>query len=164
MSRPISSTALRRLLILIIIAPHLAAGVWSYEWFPFSSYPMYSTVRSEPVYRHYILKGFRQVEVNGEVRREEVLFRSREYLWPFDEPGLMQSFAGLVRAKRFDDVTAGLTEIAERHRYRQRRYPERNYPEIHGLALYRTVWRALPGAPNIHEPEQVELIREVTLQ
>jgi hypothetical protein len=153
----------RRLLILAIIAPHLAAGVWSFEWFPFSSYPMYSTLRREPVYKFLMLKAFRQIEVNGEIRREEVKFRSRQYLWPFDEPGLMQSFAGLIQARRLDDVASGLYEIAHRYRVRRQLYPERNLPEIHGLSLYRAEWRALPGAPNVHEPDQLELIREVVL-
>jgi hypothetical protein len=163
MSLQLSLATGRRLLILVIIAPHLAAGILSFEWFPFSSYPMYSTLRREPVYKFFMLRAFRHVEVNGQIQREDLEFRSRQYLWPFDEPGLLQSFAGLIQARRMDDVSAGLQEIAHRYRVRRQLYPDRNFPEIHGLSLYRAQWRALPGAPNVHEPESLELIREVVL-
>lgn len=124
------------------------------EHWPFSNYPMFSTVHQQHVLRWPRLFG---VTADG---REIALVR-HDYLAPLDQSRLP---LGLRRIEQMDDsdgrLRQALADILRRYEIR-REAGEHEGPPLRGLRLYTVTWDLEPYAANLDHPRSRELVAEV---
>jgi hypothetical protein len=142
------------LLIFGVIAGHGYDIVTRQEHWPFSNYPMFSTV-----HRTRVLRWFRLYGVTDDNR--EVAIVKYAYLWPLDQSRLP---LGLRRVYRREGNGARLREaVADALvRYEHRREAGlHDGPHLRSLRLYQVDWELEPYAANIDRPIDRELLVEV---
>ena len=140
-------------LILFVIAGSLYDIGTRQEHWPFSNYPMFSTVHREPS-----LTWLRLFGVTAENR--EVALLSYNELWPLDQSRLP------LGVRRFADkpesaprVQAALTDVLQRYNARRAK-GEIQGPELRAVRLYKMGWRLEPFAANLDRPTTRQLVAE----
>src|SRR5215217_2102994 len=142
------------LLIFGVITGHAYDIVTRQEHWPFSNYPMFSTV-----HRSRVLNWFRLYGVTDDNREVPVV--KYAYLWPLDQSRLP---LGLRRVYRREGNGPRLREAVQDAlaRYERRRENgQHNGPHLRSLRLYQVQWELEPYAANIDRPKDRELLVEV---
>jgi hypothetical protein len=150
----IGRLVMAHLLILGIVGSSLYDIATEQEHFPFSNYPMFSTVHRAPVLRWYRLFG---VTPDG----QEVALLRHSHLWPLDQSRLP---LGLRRIHQQLGSKARLKEaLADILRRYERRRAAGNHdgPAVRAVRLYELAWDLEPYAANLDRPASRELIAEV---
>jgi hypothetical protein len=141
------------LLILFVIAGSAYDIGTRQEHWPFSNYPMFSTVHQRP-----FLTWLRLFGVTADNR--EIALLSYNDLWPLDQSRLP---LGLRRMADAPDsgprVQAAITDVILRYNKR-RAAGEITGPELRAIRLYRMGWSLEPFAANLDRPSSRELLAE----
>jgi hypothetical protein len=140
-------------IILFVIAGSLYDIGTRQEHWPFSNYPMFSTVHREPT-----LTWLRLFGVTAE-NREVALLRYNE-LWPLDQSRLP------LGLRRFADqpdsgprLQGALRDVLRRYNARRAK-GEIKGPELRALRLYKVGWTLEPFAANLERPSTRQLVAE----
>ena len=142
---------LAHVMIALISVGSLGCILADQELWPFSNYPMYSTMHSAS-FTHLLLYG---VTTDGEIR-----LSWSSYWYPLRVLGIQTAF---FRMGRFEDVKpridAAIRSLA--YYYDARRWQNRHHgPPIRGLRLYECSWTLQPWARNRETPENKRLVGE----
>jgi hypothetical protein len=148
----------RRLLLAHVLIAGVVGGsfydiVTRQEHWPFSNYPMFSTV-----HRSTTLRWLRLYGVTADDREVPVVKYS--YLFPLDQSRLP---LGLRRYLNGEDGNEKLKEavVDALRRYEQRRLAhEHAGPALRALRLYQVRWDVRPYAANLEQPASRELLAE----
>ncbi len=141
------------LLILFVLAGSAYDIATRQEHWPFSNYPMFSTVHREPVLTWLRLFG---VTADG----REVPLLSYNDLWPFDQSRLP------LGLRRMADQPGGAARLQGAigdvlDRYNARRAEgEINGPAFQAIRLYKVGWTLEPFAANLDNPATRVLMAE----
>jgi hypothetical protein len=145
--------AIAHFLILFVIGGSLYDIGTRQEHWPFSNYPMFSTIHRRPT-----LTWLRLFGVTAE-NREVALLKYNE-LWPLDQSRLP---LGLRRIADGPDarprLQGALTDVMRRYNERRAK-GEINGPELRAVRLYKVGWTLEPFAANLDQPESRELVAE----
>jgi hypothetical protein len=143
------------LLIAAVVGGSLYDIVKSQEHWPFSDYPMFSTIHR----RHVLENWYRVFGVTPD--GEEVAILAYPELWPLDQSRLPLGIRRLAQQPGNETkVHAALTDILRR--YEERRIAGRHDgPAFRGLRLYSLAWDLEPNAANLDRPRSRMLIAEV---
>jgi len=151
MSRP--RLVLAHILIVGLIGGSFYDILTRQEHWPFSNYPMFSTVHQQHVLRWPRLFG---VTSDG---REIALVR-HDYLAPLDQSRLP---LGLRRIQQQDGsaprLREALADILRRYE-RRRESGEHDGPPLRGIRLYNVTWDLEPYAANLDHPRSRDLVAE----
>ena len=143
-------------LILFVIAGSAYDILTRQEHWPFSNYPMFSSVHRRPV-----LTWLRLFGVTGDNR--EVALLSYNDLWPLDQSRLP---LGLRRIADAPDsgprLQRALTDVMLRYNERRAK-GEIAGPELRGVRLYRLGWSLEPFGANLNAPSSRELLAEASI-
>ncbi len=138
--------------LLIGSAYDIATGT---EHWPFSPYPMFSSVEREPVLDSLVIAG-----VTADAATELPL-RDRSFVDPFDQCRLVTAFQR-VRNRR-DDGTQLRTMLGDvLARYERLRHAGRHEgPALRAIRIYAAHWTLDPHAANVDTPDSMTLLGEV---
>ena len=126
------------------------------EHWPFSPYPMFSTVEREPR-----LERLRVVGVTREGLPREIPLLDRPLIEPFDQCRLSTAFARTYNNPARRHLTEEmLRDLLERYE-RRRDAGEHQGPPLSSVRLYRMQWALDPNAANVNEPDRRERLSEV---
>jgi hypothetical protein len=143
------------LLILFVIAGSLYDIVTKQEHWPFSNYPMFSTIHRRP-----ILTWFRLFGVT-EDNREIALLKYND-LWPLDQSRLPLGLRRIADAPgSAPRLHEAIEDVMLRYNTRQAR-GEIKGPRLRAVRLYRLEWPLEPFAANLDRPSSRELVSEAT--
>jgi hypothetical protein len=154
-------TLRRQILIHLLIAGVIAGSLYdivtSQEHWPFSDYPMFSTIHRKPTLDNwYRLYG---VTLDGQ---ERAILRYSE-LWPLDQSRLPLGIRRIDQSGGSETrVRAALEDILRRYEAR-RAQGLHHGPSLKAIRLYSVSWDLEPHAANIDRPRSKRLITEVTL-
>jgi hypothetical protein len=124
------------------------------EHFPFSNYPMFSTVHRTPTLRWYRLFG---VTTDG----REVALLKYSHLWPLDQSRLPLGLRRIHQQGGYEPrLKDALADILRRYELR-RSAGDHDGPRLGGVRLYEIGWDLEPYAANLDRPTSRELIAEV---
>jgi hypothetical protein len=141
-------------LILGIVGSSVYDIATEQEHFPFSNYPMFSTVHRTPTLRWYRLFG---VTTDG----REVALLNYSQLWPLDQSRLPLGLRRIHQEPGNETrLKEALSDILRRYE-RRRAAGEHDGPPVRGLRLYEIGWDLEPYAANLGQPGSRELIAEV---
>jgi len=141
-------------LILGIVGSSVYDIATEQEHFPFSNYPMFSTVHRTPTLRWYRLFG---VTTDG----REVALLKYSQLWPLDQSRLPLGLRRIHQEPGHETrLKEALSDILQRYE-RRRAAGEHDGPPVCGLRLYEIGWDLEPYAANLERPGSRELIAEV---
>ena len=144
---------LAHLLIVFVLAGSAYDIGTRQEHWPFSNYPMFSTIHREPVLTWLRLFG---VTADG----REIPLLSYNDLWPLDQSRLP---LGLRRLADQPDggqrLQAAITDVLLRYNTR-RAHGEIEGPELQAIRLYKVGWTLEPFAANIDRPSSRVLMAE----
>ena len=146
---------LAHLLIAAVVGGSLYDIATSQEHWPFSNYPMFSTV-----HRKHVLDNWSRVfGVTSDGR--EVAILAYPELWPLDQSRLPLGIRRLAQEPGSGSrVQAALADILRR--YEERRIAGRHDgPAFEGLRLYSLGWDLEPNAANLDRPRSKVLVAEV---
>jgi hypothetical protein len=125
------------------------------EHWPFSNYPMFSSVHRQPT-----LTWLRLFGVTDE-NREVAILKYNE-LWPLDQSRLP------LGLRRFVDqpdsgprLQGALSDVLRRYNARREK-GEIKGPELRALRLYKVGWTLEPFAANLDQPSTRELVAEAS--
>jgi len=151
---PSHRLVLAHLLIAGVIGGSLYDIATRQEHWPFSNYPMFSTVHREAVLTWPRLFG---VTPDG----QEVALLQYEYLQPLDQSRLPLGLRRLYqRPENESRVRTALADVLVR--YEQRREARaHDGPPLRAIRLYSVEWPLEPFAANIDTPSSRTLIAEV---
>lgn len=122
------------------------------DW-PFSSYPMFWSVRSSEL-SALSLYG---VTADG----EEILFNDVRYTHPFDITKTRVSLGKIHKdPERRHQIDDALRDFLRRYET-GRMVGRHDGPPLVGIRLYNVHWKLDPWARNAHQPDEGELIAEV---
>jgi hypothetical protein len=140
-------------LILFVIAGSLYDIGTRQEHWPFSNYPMFSSVHRQPT-----LTWLRLFGVTDD-NREVAILKYNE-LWPLDQSRLP------LGLRRFVDqpdsgprLQGALSDVLRRYNTRREK-GEIKGPELRALRLYKVGWTLEPFAANLDQPSTRELVAE----
>jgi len=156
--RPRSMSYARLAFVHLLIAGVAAGSVYDIatrqEHWPFSDYPMFSTVHRERTLTWPRLYG---VEHNG----EETPLLDSAYLAPLDQSRLPLGLRRIAQAPGSGDrLRRAIADCL--HRYDQRlSRGDHHGPALVGIRLYLVTWRLQPNAANIDRPDDRQLLAEV---
>jgi len=144
---------LAHLLILGVVGGSLYDIGTRQEHWPFSNYPMFSTIHKEPK-----LVWFRVFGVTSDNR--EIPLNSHETLWPLDQSRLPLGLRRLAQTRGNEArVRTAIADVLDRYE-RRRKAGELDGPALQGIRLYRVAWTLQPYASNLETPDSRELIAE----
>lgn len=148
--------ALAHALILFVIGGSAYDIVTRQEHWPFSNYPMFSTVHRRPVLTWLRLFG---VTVDNQ---ERPLLRYNE-LYPLDQSRLPLGLRQLASLPDGDvRVQSAISDVL--HRYNERRAQgEIKGPELRSIRLYRMQWEVQPFARNLDRPMSRQQLAEASV-
>jgi hypothetical protein len=142
--------------ILFVIAGSAYDIATRQEHWPFSNYPMFSSVHRRPV-----LTWLRLFGVTPDNR--EVALLSYNDLWPLDQSRLP---LGLRRIADAPDsgprLQRAITDVMVRYNERQAR-GEISGPALRAVRLYKLGWTLEPFGANLNEPSSRELLAEASV-
>jgi hypothetical protein len=140
-------------IILFVIAGSLYDIGTRQEHWPFSNYPMFSSVHRQPT-----LTWLRLFGVTDD-NREVPLLKYNE-LWPLDQSRLP---LGLRRVADQPDsgprLQDALSDVLNRYNARREK-GEIKGPELRALRLYKIAWTLEPFAANLDRPSTRQLVAE----
>jgi hypothetical protein len=143
-------------LIVFVIAGYAYDIGTRQEHWPFSNYPMFSTVHRSPV-----LTWLRLFGVTADNR--EIPLLSYNDLWPLDQSRLP---LGLRRIADAPDggrrLRGAITDVMLRYNERRAR-GEIAGPELRAIRLYKLGWTLEPFAANLDRPSSRELLAEAAV-
>jgi len=154
-------TLRRQILIHLLIAGVIAGSLYdivtSQEHWPFSDYPMFSTIhRKSTLDNWYRVFG---VTPDGQ---ERAILRYSE-LWPLDQSRLPLGIRRIDQSAGSETrVRAALEDILRRYEARRAAGRHRG-PPLKAIRLYSVSWDLEPDAANIDRPRSKRLIAEVAL-
>lgn len=129
------------------------------EYWPFSQYPMFSSVAPG-----YSLSGLQLYGVAREAPHREIPLRASDYIEPFDQARLSVALDRIGsrrnperRQKLLDDALLDCLERYEKFRLDGRH----DGPPIRGVKLYRAEWRLDAAVGDVNRPDHRELVAEV---
>jgi hypothetical protein len=148
-------SAVVHLLITGVLAGSLYDIIKSQEHWPFSDYPMFSTVHRT----HVLDNWYRVFGITREGREVPIL--AYPELWPLDQSRLPLGIRRLAQEPGNDArVQAALADILRR--YEERRIAGRHDgPAFEGLKLYRLGWDLEANGANLDRPRSRVLVAEV---
>jgi hypothetical protein len=142
-------------LILFVILGSLYDITTKQEHWPFSNYPMFSTVHRRPT-----LTWLRLFGVTADNR--EIALLSYNELWPLDQSrlplGLRRIADSPNSGQRLRDA---ITDVMLRYNTRQAR-GEIMGPKLRAVRLYKLDWTLEPFAANLDRPSSRQLLAEAT--
>lgn len=150
--------SIRRILLVHVLVFGVVAGSFydiltRQEHWPFSNYPMFSTV-----HRQTVLTWLRLFGVTAEGREFPLL--SYNDLWPLDQSRLPLGLRRIVAAPGGDErARLALTDVMLRYNAR-RENGDIEGPAIEAVRLYRMSWPLEPFARNLETPSSKVLIAE----
>jgi hypothetical protein len=122
------------------------------EHWPFSPYPMYSTMDVSETYSFLRLYGVLQRSPLVEVPLDDNI-----YLQPLDNSRLPPALERAAMENRLDEAMADCLA-----RYESARQAGRHGgPRLVGVRLYRLTWTLQPSASNVDQPDRKELLGDV---
>ena len=144
---------IRFLFILMLTAFSVYCAIFSFEYFPFSNYPMYSKIKSKPILRMYFIYGKMQDDKDW-----KMISRTRGYFAPFVSQYMSQLF------KKFNKHDKPRWRKAARafwswYEYR-RKSGFHQGPEFDEIMVAKTVFEMRPDLSNIMTPK---IIRPVVV-
>jgi hypothetical protein len=140
-------------LILFVIAASLYDIGTRQEHWPFSNYPMFSTVHRQPV-----LTWLRLFGVTSDNR--EIPLLSYNELWPLDQSRLPLGLRRIADEPGSGPRLQGaITDVMRRYNAR-RAQGEIKGPELRAIRLYKMGWDLEPFAANLNHPSTRELLAE----
>jgi hypothetical protein len=144
--------------LLAFVGIHAFENLIKSEHWPFCSYPMYSWVENRG-------SGVTSFRVSGLLPSgEELRLQSEEYLFPFDQARLADSFREMQSTpdheRRSREALASFLAVYEQ----RRREGKHDGPRLQQMRVYKTKHRLDPWARNLLAPEERELIADVTLE
>jgi hypothetical protein len=152
----------RRLVLAHVIIGTLILGsyyalVFDREFWPFSPYPMYSSILDEKT-----VTGMRLYGVTQEEPHREILLRDPDYVRPFNPHALELAWEG-VRVKGGESNQALKEALRDSlRRYEELRTAGRHHgPRLEGMRLYQEQWQMDARAENLNRPDHRWLIAEV---
>ena len=144
------------LLILFVIAGSLYDIGTRQEHWPFSNYPMFSTVHRQPT-----LTWLRLFGVTAENR--EIALLSYNQLWPLDQSRLPLGLRRIAGEPDSSPRMQGvLTDVLVRYNARRAK-GEIQGPELRAIRLYKLGWTLEPFAANVDRPSSRELLAETAV-
>jgi hypothetical protein len=124
------------------------------EHWPFSQYPMFSSIWRATTFRWYRLVGVRD---DG----TEVVFDRARFIQPFDESRLHLAFVRLATQPDADRaIQTAVANCLQRYD-RQRVNGDHDGPRLRAMRLYLLEWHLEPDASNVDRPDQRQLVAEV---
>jgi hypothetical protein len=124
------------------------------EHWPFSQYPMFSSIWRATTFRWYRLVGVREDGV------EFVLDHAR-YIQPFDESRLHLAMVRLAERPDAESlIRRAVANCLDRYR-RQRLNGKHDGPTLRAMRLYLLEWHLEPDASNVDHPDRRQLVAEV---
>jgi hypothetical protein len=124
------------------------------EHWPFSSYPMYSSIDVSKTYSFSFLRLYGVLQRSPLV---EMPLDDDIYLQPFDNSRLPLALEYAGMENRLDEAVADCLA-----RYETARNAGRHGgPQLVGMRLYRVTWTLEPSASNVDRPDYKELLTEV---
>jgi hypothetical protein len=143
------------ILIFVIAGGSLFDIASSGEHWPFSRYPMFTSIR-----REYSLTQYKLFGVTKNVPPTEMNLLEPQYIQPLTMLHLSAIFKkkpdNLSYEKYIVDI---LTRILERYEL-LRLAGEHNGPELRGIRLYKYIWRLDPQGRPVEQPYERKLISE----
>jgi hypothetical protein len=154
----------RRLVFAHVVIGTLILGsycaiVLDEEYWPFSPYPMYSSILDDKMYSGMRLYGVTQ----GEPHRE-ILLRDSDYVRPFHPFVLEAAWEQMHLKENRKERRRALNEalLDSLRRYEELRMAGRHDgPRLKGMRLYRERWQLDAQAENLNRPDHRRLIAEV---
>lgn len=140
--------------ILFVFTGQAFSVLFDVELWPFSPYPMYSTVRTEYSLKHPTLYAVVDDAAGTEIPLRDIAFfaddRAQSQLLltfeqPTTDPALQQALAKLLA--RYDAERGANAEVG---------------PPLRGLRLYESSWQLVPGESESEMTPQRQLIVEVS--
>jgi hypothetical protein len=147
-----------RLLAVYVLGAVIVGGsafdsVTDTEHWPFSQYPMFSWVDTDPTYTMLRLYGVTEQQPLSEFPLDR-----NEYMQPFDNSRMPNALDYAFREHR---LTPALEDCLRRYND-LRALGIHHGPALQALRLYRVTWISDPQARNVDTPEHRELVGEVT--
>jgi glycosyltransferase involved in cell wall biosynthesis len=144
------------LLMVLLVGGAAYDIVTGTEHWPFSPYPMFSTVAREP-----IAESVRVMGVTDEPVPREIPLRDRRMVAPFDQCRLSTVLAGAVNnPARRPLAHEMLRDCLDRYEA-QRASGRHDGPPLQAVRLYKMTWNLDPAAVNVDRPERARLLEEV---
>ena len=142
-----------------VIGVILLGSLWDIatdsEHWPFSSYQMFSRLRSDRVLIRPRLYGVPQEE------NREIPLWEKEHIEPFDPSRLAKAFMKMQGSPNSGALfEAALRDLLKRYEKR-RSEGKHNGPRLAALRLYELSWQLDPKARNLYQPEGKTLLAEV---
>jgi hypothetical protein len=143
-------------IIAVVVGGSLYDVVTRQEHWPFSNYPMFSTVHRTSVLRWPRLYG---VTADG----TEVPIVSYRELWPLDQSRLPLGLRAIYNVEGSEErVRTALRDVLLR--YEQRRPSgAHSGPPLVAIRLYLVSWQVEPFARNLDSPTERRLLADATL-
>ena len=154
-------TLRRQILIHFLIAGVIAGSLYdivtSQEHWPFSDYPMFSTIHRKSVLENW----YRLFGVTSDGQERAILRYSER--WPLEQSRLPLGIRRIDQSRGSEmRVRAALEDILRR--YEARRVESLHQgPPLKAIRLYSVSWDLEPNAANIDRPRSKRLIAEVAL-
>jgi hypothetical protein len=139
--------------ILFVLTGHAFSAIFDIELWPFSPYPMYSTVRTEYRQEHPVLYAVVDDAAGTEIPLRELAYFANDraqaqlvgiYERSADVPGLREELATLLTRYKAGRRESGVVG-----------------PPVRALRLYRASWQLTPGASESEVAPHRDLIVEV---
>jgi hypothetical protein len=163
-SENIYAISRRRLVLAHVVIGALILGsyyaiVFDQEFWPFSPYPMYSSILDEKT-----VTGMRLYGVTQEEPHREILLRDPDYVRPFNPHALELAWEGMrLKGGGEENIQAMKEALRDSlRRYEDLRTAGRHHgPRLRGMRLYQEQWQMDARAENLNRPDHRWLIAEV---
>ncbi len=154
--------ALVHLGLFVILAGSLFDIATGREHWPFSPYPMFSSIEMEPVEEKVRLYGVPLAENNGgdAAASQEFPLLDAAALQPFDQARLNIGLRKLQRREGDANLRVAMTEALSRYEA-LRRAGQHDGPPLRAVRLYELSWTLDPLARNVAAPNERTLLLEV---
>jgi hypothetical protein len=151
-------TQTRRLFLNLVFAALIGGSLYDIatdqEHWPFSQYPMFSTLWRTSTFSWLRLFG---VDANG----REFALSSNRYIAPFDQSRLPKALRQIMdRPDGGRELQVALTDCLDRYE-RLRVARGHDGPPLTALRLYELVWTIEPNAANLDTPDARTRVAEV---
>lgn len=133
-------------MLFILLSGHLIVRFLQVEWWPFSNYPMYSSIfKPEKIYYHEIWL----VDLNDKERKASVL----KHFFPYTDRSLEEVFFYHLSTEKRQTIIQAL------HRWYERQAAIRIWPKIKHLRLYKFEYDFENSLSNKNDQEYLQSVR-----
>jgi hypothetical protein len=160
-SKPIDGVGARKKFLVYVVIVVITGGslfdiITGKEHWPFSPYPMFSSVK-----RDYFLTKLQLFGVTESGSPQEISLSKSKFIQPLDNSrlsaALNRELQGEIRKQNINKILHALWSRYEVLRHEGRH----NGPPLRGIRLYQSHWKLDPHARNINQPDRRELIFEI---